>query len=315
MTLQQLYYFCAIAKKQSYTKAAKELSVTQSTLSHAMNELERELNSPLFNRSKKNITLSPYGDVLIEHAKPALELLDNATAKLRDITSPESGTISIGNLSSVNELVTHAVSNYYLETGTYLSHFRFFVSPQNELDDMLETGVCDLTVTMLTNNSNLQYHPIGTYETVLAVPNQHPLARYNAIHLRELRNERLITYERNTHIRAYINDLFKKAGFEPRVVFETINDNIILSAVTSNIGIAILPKPLISSAGQYKTVRIIDDIPPRIVALAKNKSRYLPMAAEKFANYFMRNSASYAAYLTGSEYLSPGGILQPPSND
>lgn len=303
MTLQQLFYFCAIAEHQSYTKAAKEMNVTQSTLSHAINELEKELNAPLFNRSGKTVTLSPYGHVLLSHAQPALALLDNATAKLRDITSPESGTISIGNLSSVNELVTYAVSNYYLETGTYFSHFRFFVSTNHELDSLLESGGCDLALTMLSDNPRLEFYPIGTYETVIAVPSQHPLARYDAVHLRQLRNERLITYERNTHIRSYINDVFKKAGFEPRVVFETVNDNIILSAVASNIGVALLPKPLVSAAGQYKIVRILDDIPARMVALAWNKNRYLPMAAEKFAKYIMRNSATYAAYLMGSEYL------------
>lgn len=51
MNLQQLNYFCTIVQKQSYTRASEQLRVTQSTLSHSINELERELNAPLLIRT------------------------------------------------------------------------------------------------------------------------------------------------------------------------------------------------------------------------------------------------------------------------
>ena len=66
MNLQQLNYFCTIVQKQSYTRASEQLRVTQSTLSHSINELERELNAPLLIRSGRNITLTPFGEILLQ---------------------------------------------------------------------------------------------------------------------------------------------------------------------------------------------------------------------------------------------------------
>ena len=95
MNLQQLYYFLTIVQKRNYTRASEQLRVTQSTLSHSINDLERELNAPLFIRSGRSIRLTRFGEILLEHVEPALELLEEAKAKLKDMTDPESGMVSI----------------------------------------------------------------------------------------------------------------------------------------------------------------------------------------------------------------------------
>ena len=76
MNLQQLYYFLTIVQKRNYTRASEQLRVTQSTLSHSINDLERELNAPLFIRSGRSIRLTRFGEILLEHVEPALELLE-----------------------------------------------------------------------------------------------------------------------------------------------------------------------------------------------------------------------------------------------
>lgn len=301
MNLQQLRYFRAIAERSNFTRAAKDMSVTQSTLSHAINELEKELNAPLFNRSGRSITLTPFGTVLLEHVAPALELLDSASAKLKDMTDPESGTISVANLSSLNELMTYSVSGYYVDTGRYFSRFRFLPLTDSEIDTALENGTCDIALTMLRDNPNLDYYPIGTLETVIAVSEEHPLSKYEAVHLSQLRNEKIVSYESTTRIRAYISQIFSQVGFEPNVVFETVNDNVIYSAVAANVGVALLPKPLGQVPQTIRILRIIDDIPPRMVALARNKNRYLPKAAENFFTYILKHTECYAEFLRGEQ--------------
>ena len=124
MNLQQLYYFLTIVQKRNYTRASEQLRVTQSTLSHSINDLERELNAPLFIRSGRSIRLTRFGEILLEHVEPALELLEEAKAKLKDMTDPESGMVSISYLSSLSELVTFTISRYYAELGRIQSRFR-----------------------------------------------------------------------------------------------------------------------------------------------------------------------------------------------
>lgn len=297
MNLQQLNYFCAIVEKKSYTRASELLRVTQSTLSHSINELERELNAPLFNRSGRNITLTPFGEILLEYVKPALNLLGEAQSKLKDMTDPESGMISLSYFSSLNDLVTHAISCYYADSGRIQPHFRFFPASTTEIEEAIDKGESDLAFTTEIDNPNFEYHPIGYHETVIIVSDQHPLSRYKAIHLSQLRNEKIITYESSCQIRGYIDTVLKNAGFAPRVIFETTSDNIIVSSVAANFGIALIPKPLGAHAGSVKMLRILDDIPPRTIALAWRKSRYLSKAAESFADFVIKNSRELDEFL------------------
>lgn len=297
MNLQQLTYFCAIEQRKSFTRASEQLRVTQSTLSHSINELERELNAPLFNRSGRVITLTPFGEILLEYVKPALSLLNDAQSKLKDMTDPESGVISLSYFSSLNDLVTYAISCYYADFGRIQPHFRFFPSSTTEIEESIANGTSDFAFTTEIANPNFEYHPIGYHETVIIVSDQHPLARYQAIHLSQLRNEKIITYESSCQIRGYIDRIMHSAGFAPKVIFETTSDNIIVSSVSANFGIALIPKPLGKQASSVKMLRILDDIPPRSIALAWRKSRYLSRAAESFSNYIIKNSAKLDEYL------------------
>ena len=297
MNLQQLYYFLTIVQKRNYTRASEQLRVTQSTLSHSINDLERELNAPLFIRSGRSIRLTRFGEILLEHVEPALELLEEAKAKLKDMTDPESGMVSISYLSSLSELVTFTISRYYAELGRIQSRFRLKQATTQEIEADLESGAMELAFTTETDDPNLECHQIGTHETVVIVSDQHPLARYQEIRLSSLRHEKLITYESCCQIRAYIDNILQNAGVRPNVFFETTNDNLIISSVSANFGIALIPKPLSSHTIPVKALRILDDIPPRAIALAWRKSRYLSRAAENFASFVIKNSAVLDEYL------------------
>ena len=304
MNLQQLTYLCTIVQKKSYTRASEHLHVTQSTLSHSINELERELNAPLFIRSGRSITLTPFGEILLQYVKPALSLLDEAQSKLKDMTDPESGMISVSYFSSLNDLVIYAISRYYEESGKIQPHFRFFPASTTEIEEAIINGTSDLAFTTQIDNPMFEYHTIGYHETVIIVSNRHPLARYKEIHLSQLRNENIIAYEEQCQIRGYIDQLFADAGFKPKVIFETTNDNIILSSVSANFGIALVPKPLTEHARPVKVIKIKDKMPPRPIVLARRKSRYLSRAAESFANYVIRNAALFDEYLKSTNSIS-----------
>lgn len=63
MNLNQLHYFVTLAYMEHYTKAAKELSITQPSLSHAISMLEQELGTYLFEKQGRNVVLTKYGKV------------------------------------------------------------------------------------------------------------------------------------------------------------------------------------------------------------------------------------------------------------
>ena len=75
MNLRQLYYFRTIAELEHYTQAAEKLYVSQSNLSHAIQEMEEELNVKLFVRKGRNIKLTKYGELFLPYVQKTIETL------------------------------------------------------------------------------------------------------------------------------------------------------------------------------------------------------------------------------------------------
>ena len=106
MNLQQLYYFKTIAQLEHYTKAAEQLNVSQSRLSHAIGDLEKELQVTLFVHHGRNVKLTRCGAFLLEYVSQSLDILDRGLEKLSDFVNPDTGSIGLSYLGSLANFVT-----------------------------------------------------------------------------------------------------------------------------------------------------------------------------------------------------------------
>ncbi|HIE0089009.1 TPA: LysR family transcriptional regulator, partial [Clostridioides difficile] len=102
MDFKQLEVFVAVAKHQSFSKAARELFLTQPTVSAHIQNLERELETVLINRSNKVITLTKSGEILYEHAIYILNNCKRAIYDIKEYSGKIEGIIDIA-CSSIPE--------------------------------------------------------------------------------------------------------------------------------------------------------------------------------------------------------------------
>ena len=103
MELRQLRYFAAIAKHGSFSKAAEQVFVAQSALSHQLAQLEAELGTRLLHRSRRGVELSESGRIFLAHATAILRQVDDAIASVRNNAGDPSGKVVFG--------VPHSASN------------------------------------------------------------------------------------------------------------------------------------------------------------------------------------------------------------
>lgn len=94
--LRQLRYFVAVAEELHFGRAAERLHMSQSPLSRAIRDLERELGVVLFVRTTRRVELTAAGKVLLERARPALVEIDGAVADARRASQPDAGVLAIG---------------------------------------------------------------------------------------------------------------------------------------------------------------------------------------------------------------------------
>ena len=94
--LRQLRYFIAIADAGALSRAAERLNVAQSALSHHISEMERSLDTKLFERRARGVNLTAAGTRLYEHASAILSAIEKAEADVRSLTEEASGPVSVG---------------------------------------------------------------------------------------------------------------------------------------------------------------------------------------------------------------------------
>ena len=129
MNLQHLRYFLAVARTGGFTQAAREMYVTQPTVSSGISELERALGIQLFNRDSRHVALTTEGHLLLSYAIQVEDLLEEASERLerRDLEPGASFQFGASD-AAVIYLLPEILKEYILELDlecrntSYISH-------------------------------------------------------------------------------------------------------------------------------------------------------------------------------------------------
>lgn len=224
MELRVLRYFLTVAKEQSFTKAAEQLHITQPTLSRQISGLEEELETVLFNRNGRNITLTDEGLLLKRRALEIIDLGDKIVDEFKENEDVVDGVITIGcgEFAAVETLAKiiegykrkYPMVQIALHTGT-----------ADNVLEMMNKGLIDIGLFLEpTNTENLDYIRIKDSDWwVVGMRPDDPLAEKEYITKEDLLNLPLILPERYS----VQSELAKWFGKD----FEKLN-----IAFTSNLG-------------------------------------------------------------------------------
>lgn len=297
MNLQQLYYFQKIAECQQYTLAARELHVTQATLSYAISNLEQELDAKLFDRKGKSVCLTPCGKAYLSCVRDALQALERGKQAVRHTTSPTKAVMRLSYLESVRHLVLNLMAE--LCTGEANTLLRFELLPSNSplIEQQLVRREADLGISTLPAAEGISSHLIGYQDNVVVVPKQHPWAQRDSVSLSDLDGQRFIAYNRECIIRGYYDTILDSAHVRPEIFAESRFHSNILDLVSFNMGVAIVPRmKRLEERYDLVALPIQDSIPPRAIYLLWATGAVLPPAVEAFRQTLLE-SGDLARYL------------------
>ena len=219
MTLQQLKFFKEVAQTLHFTIASQNLYVSQSSLSRAVIELEREVGVPLFVRGNKKIDLTTYGREFLPYVDKIFDDLEKGKKVLNDMRNPNSGVVKVI-YSYVNgvSLVPRIFKNFYKENLKDEISVEFEI---NHLDLKFEEetakGTFDLAICCTSEFPNLTCIPIAKQELVLLTPIDHPLASRKKVSLQDIRDEEFISYFPGSNLDSWINKMFESEDLKPNV--------------------------------------------------------------------------------------------------
>lgn len=287
MNLPQLYYFIKLAKLQHYTKAAKELYITQPSLSAAIASLEDELGILLFQKKGRNVVLTKYGEEFYVSVSKSLSELERGIASMKMHSGKLDGTIDIGCIPTLlGDFLPNAIQHYLMAN----SHVKFniFQGMSLEIANKVSNGTYDIGFcSKVEEKEELCYIPIRAQELILIVNDKHPLAEKKQISMNELKNHNLTTYRDTIPIGKVVRNLLHKHGIDATFAYD---DEISIGGVVSETNLAAIVARTCFLKQFDNLIHIpIIDIPKdtRLVYMAFSKKNFVSSSVEAFANFIV----------------------------
>jgi DNA-binding transcriptional LysR family regulator len=242
--LRHLRYFVALAEELHFGRAAEYLHIVQPALSKQISALEHELGVKLFERNKRHVELTEAGAAFFADALDVLEQAGLAVERARAVGRGESGVLVVGfippALNSVLPAALRAYRDRYPNVRMVLRECTNRAALEGVITDRMHIAFVRLPF----EPRGLRFETVYEEPVVLAIPEGHRLARYDAVPMAELRDEALVMIPRaqERELHDYYVALCQDAGFSPRIVHEVTTTLVAVGLVASGVGIAFVPE-------------------------------------------------------------------------
>lgn len=249
MDIKHLEYIIEIAEQKNMTKSAENLFVSQSSLSQYLSKLESELETPLFNRTKNEMTLTPAGILYIESAKAVVQIKKKLYQNIKNLSG--TGCISIGVTSQWGiNIITNIISEYKKAFPNII--LEIIEDSVLSIKKAITSGKIDFAIMSVNTLDDLvvQYDVLREEEVVFAVPDTHSYCLINknkskkiaSSELEEIfKNDSFILSKKDSTIRNIADTIFKLTNFSPDTVCELNSMTAIIEMVSKEVGIAFVP--------------------------------------------------------------------------
>jgi DNA-binding transcriptional LysR family regulator len=260
MELRHLRYFRTVATELHFGRAAEKLHIAQPPLSKQIQDLEAELGFELFTRTKRSVALTPAGQAFLIEVNQIFQQLDRAIDIGGKTSRGELGQISIGFVGSATYNILPVMLQQFRDRYPHVQIKLHELTTDRQLIWLREGRIDIGLIRPPIVEPDLVSEVIFQESVVVALSTTHHLAIAESIDLAALATESFILFPRELAPGLYdpIIAICQAAGFSPQVVQECIQMQTIVSLVSANMGVSILPESIQEAQRQgvvYKPIR------------------------------------------------------------
>ncbi len=244
MDIKQLRYFVTVVKMRSFSAAGKSLFISQSTLSKSMQNLEEELGVPLIYFNAKKLHTTSYGTELYNLAQNLLSQYEAISNSLHGMAALEKGSLRIGIPPIIGTCVFPRLITGFIQKYPGID----LIITQDKakvIQQMVASNRLDFGFTMLPVTNEFLSIPLIRERDVCVVHKSNPLAEKELIHFSDLKNEKLILLDEKFRMYTNVLTYCRRENFEPHIIMQLQEWDLILQLVKYNVGSTILPKPIV----------------------------------------------------------------------
>jgi DNA-binding transcriptional LysR family regulator len=247
MELRHLRYFVAVADELHFGRAAEKLHISQPPLSMQIRSLEDELGVALLNRTRRHVSLTRAGKAFLQDARQILEKTDQAVLTARRAGRGEIGELAVGFISVADYNLLPLVLREFRRRYPMVSLSLKEATTDTQMEDLREGRIDVGFLLPPVTEPAVESVAVLREPLIAALPERHPLAAGSGpIALGDLANTPFIITPRHMAPGLYddIVSFCHSAGFSPQVTQEAIQMQTVISLVSAEMGVALIPRSL-----------------------------------------------------------------------
>jgi LysR family transcriptional regulator, low CO2-responsive transcriptional regulator len=256
-TLHQLKVFSAVARHNSFTRAAEELFLTQPTVSMQVKQLSKTVGLSLFEQVGKRLYLTEAGKELYATCQEVFEQLSRFEIAIADIKGLKQGKLRIAVVTTAKYVIPRILGPFCqrypgIDISLTVTNHQFII------EGML-TNQNDLYIlSQLPEEVDVQSHPFLENPLIVLACRNHPLVGQQNIPLARIAEEPFIMREPGSNTRKEVQRLFEANHLAPKVKLDLGSNEAIKQAVAGGLGISVLSKHTLALDGLRSQVAILD---------------------------------------------------------
>ena len=251
--LKDLRYLVAVADTRHFGRAADKCFVSQPTLSAQLKKLEDYLGVQLIERQPKNVSLTEAGEQIVARARRMLEASEEVVALARAHRDPLAGRLRVALLPTIGPYLLPRVSQPIRKELGRLE-LRLYEYQTEQILERLETGDIDLGILALPIHADgFETRELFTEPFVVAMPDQHRLAKRDTVKIEDLNGETLLLLEDGHCLRDQALEVCSRVDLHEKQDFRATSLETLRQMVATGAGVTLLPE--LASQGAYGNAR------------------------------------------------------------
>ena len=284
--------FKEVAEAGNITAAAQTLFISQSAVSQSIKQLEAELQTRLFARNSRGVTLTADGRMLYEYVRSAMGLLETGEEKLSQSRDLQMGHLTIGASDTVtSQFLLPYLDRFHRQYPAI--HIQIISGRSHKVLGLLQSGKVDIAFASTPQEgASLETFPCLATHSIFVAGAESPCDFAHVYTLEEIARFPLILLERKASSRLYLEKYFLQNGLHLNPEIELGARSLLVDLAAIGFGVAGVTEEFVRrelESGRLRKLRTSFDIPPRSVDLCVLRDVPLTSAAQRFSD-FIRES-------------------------
>ena len=283
--------FKEVAEAGNITAAAQALYISQSAVSQSIKQLESDLQTRLFARNSRGVTLTTDGKLLYEYVRSAIGLLETGEAKLSQTRELQMGHLTIGASDTVtSQFLLPYLDSFHRQYPAI--HIQIVSGRSHKVLGLLQSGKVDIAFASTPGEGSFETVPCFATHSIFVVSPEYPCDFSHIYTLSEIADFPLILLEHKASSRLYLEKYFLQNGLRLNPEIELGARSLLVDLAAIGFGVAGVTEEFVRKdleSGRLRKLETSFEIPPRSVDMCILRGVPQTAAAQRFADYIRGN--------------------------